>query len=85
MFGRKNREKLRSLEKALSQEVAMTEKLKREVEELNASLKKEAERADKAESGLTAARAANKALTSLNSRLAKKLSSYTNKKDDQKE
>ena len=84
MFGRKSKEKIRLLEKALSQEVAATERLKREVEELSSSLKKEADRADRAESELAAARAANKALKSLNSRLSKKLGRHDNK-DGQKE
>lgn len=84
MFGRKSKEKIRLLEKALSQEVAATERLKREVEELSALLKKEADRADRAESELAAARAANKALKSLNSRLSKKLGHH-DKKDGQKE
>lgn len=85
MFGRKTREKIRLLEKAISAEVATTEALRKKIDELSASLMEESERANKAESELAAARAANKTLKSLNSRLSKKLNHYTNKKDDRKE
>lgn len=85
MFGKKNKEKIRQLQVAMSAEVATTERLKRETERLCELLREESERADKAESELATVRAANKALKALNTRLTKKLNHHIDKKDDQKE
>lgn len=73
MFGRKSKEKIRLLEKAMSAEVATTEALRKKIDELTSLLMKESERADKAESSLAAARRANKSLKALNAKLSKKV------------